>query len=252
MTTACRWTSSSWAWRSAARRAPIRSTRWATPPSTTRSPASRWWSFPPPAATASLIVRQTFLDRAHETLAELEIERVDAAAAAAPLTPEALDQGLAAAGAYVAGCSRLFADWAEMFAKRPNQLPLFDPAVASAAHGDPHIRYYHGYWELEPDEALVVEVTPPVCDYWNFQLNNHWMESLDYRYQRIALNKHEARTRPDGSVRIVVAHRNPGTENWLETAGHRRGTMCLRWVRAESHPDPAARVVKLGDLASSS
>ena len=198
--------------------------------------------------TSSLIVRQTFLDRKNERIADLHIERVGADGPPAPLTPEFLDRGLAAASAYVVGCASLFADWAEGFAKRKNELPKFDPAVASAAHGDPHICYFHGYWELGPDEALVVEVAPPDCEYWNFQLNNHWMESLDYRYHTIAVNQHEARLRDDGSLRIVIAHQDPGVENWLETAGHRRGTMCLRWIRANSHPEPTTRVVKVSDL----
>ena len=76
------------------------------------------------------------------------------------------------------------------------------------------------------------------------------MESLDYRYHTIALNHAQVRARPDGSVRLVVSHRDPGLPNWIETAGHRRGTMCLRWVGAERHPEPTTRVVKLGDLAS--
>ena len=61
---------------------------------------------------------------------------------------------------------------------------------------------------------------------------------------RIALNHAEVTPEPDGSVRLVLAHRDPGHPNWLETAGHRRGTMCLRWVGAKVHPDPATRVVK--------
>ena len=198
--------------------------------------------------TSLLIVRQTFQDRARERVAELAIERIGARGAPAPLTPELLDRGLQAAAAYVQGTAALFADWAEGFAKRPNELPRFDPAVAAAAHGDPNIVYYHGYWQLEPDEALVVEVTPPRCAYWNFQLNNHWMESLDYRYHRIAVNHCDAVAEPDGAVRIVVAAEDPGLPNWLDTAGHRRGTMCLRWVGAEHHPDPTTRVVPLGAL----
>ena len=95
----------------------------------------------------------------------------------------------------------------------------------------------------------MIDVTPPACEYWNFQLNNHWMESLDYRYHTIALNHFGAKTRPDGSVRLVVAARHPGVDNWLDTAGHRRGTMCLRWVGAATHPDPVVRVVKLVDVA---
>jgi hypothetical protein len=198
--------------------------------------------------TSSLIVRQTFEDRSSETIADLEIERLGAEGPPAPLTPAFLDKGLAAASAYVLGTASLFADWAESFATAVNQLPKFDPKVARAAHGDPNICYFHGYWELGPDEALVIEVTPPRCDYWNFQLNNHWMESLDYRYHTIAVNHHGARYREDGSVHIVVAHRDPGLDNWIDTAGHRRGTMCLRWVGADTHPQPSTRVIAIDDL----
>jgi hypothetical protein len=198
--------------------------------------------------TSSLIVRQTYQDRSSEQVAQLTIERIGADGPPAPLTPEHLDTGLAAAAAYVRGTSALFCDWSEGFRARTNELPPFDPAVARAAHGDPNIFYYHGYWELEEGEALIIEVTPPACDYWNFQLNNHWMESLDYRYHRIDLNHHGAAYEPDGSVRLVVAHRDPGLPNWLDTAGHARGTMCLRWIGADDHPSPSTRVVPIEEL----
>ena len=214
-----------------------------------REHAGNWLPMQPDSSL--LIVRQTYRDRAVEKIAELGIERIGAEGAPPPVSAAQIDTGLAAAARYVAGTSTLFADWAERFAERPNELPRFDPAVAAAAHGDPNIVYYHGYWELGPDEALLIEVTPPACEYWNFQLNNHWMESLDYRYHRIALNHHEARTGDDGSVRLVVAHRDPGLANWLDTAGHRRGTMCLRWVGAAEHPDPSARVVPFRELERS-
>ncbi len=199
--------------------------------------------------TTSLIVRQTYRDRSREKPAQLQIEHLGAEGPPEPVTAEFIDRGLAKAAAYVNGTATLFADWAEDFAKRVNELPRFDPSRASAAHGDPHIAYYHGYWELGPGEALLIEVTPPACAYWNFQLNNHWMESLDYRYHTIALNGHGARLEKDGSVRIAIAHADPGIKNWIETAGHRRGTMCLRWVGAEEHPQPTTRVVSAGDLS---
>ena len=211
-------------------------------------PRGNWLRMEPD--TASLIVRQTFQDRKQETIADLHIERLGADGPPRPITPEFIDRGLAAASAYVAGTAKLFADWAEGFAKQGvNQLHKLDPAIAGAAHGDPNICYFHGYWELAPDEALVIEVTPPPCEYWNFQLNNHWMESLDYRYHTIALNHHDATYGKDGSVRLVVAHENPGVGNWIDTAGHRRGTMCWRWIRAEQHPQPLARVVKFAELS---
>ncbi len=212
-----------------------------------RPPAGTHWLAMEPD-TSSLIVRQTFQDRENERIADLRLERIGATGTPEPLHPAVLDRGLQAAAAYVHGTASLFADWAEGFAKRVNELPRFDPAVAAAAHGDPNIVYYHGYWELAPGQALLIEVTPPRCEYWNFQLGNHWMESLDYRYHRIALNHHGAVVSPDGSVRLVIAAEDPGVANWLDTAGHRRGTMCLRWVGAETHPDPGTRVVDLSAL----
>jgi len=38
---------------------------------------------------------------------------------------------------------------------------MLDPAEATEKGGVPYIVYYHGYWELAEDEALVIDVTPP-------------------------------------------------------------------------------------------
>ena len=199
--------------------------------------------------TDSMIIRQTYQDREREAPAELTIERVGGDGRPEPLTPEALDEGLQKAGGLVVSCAALFSNWAHGFEAHVNELPKFDDAVSMGAGGDPNICYYHSYWRLGPEEALVIEATPPACHSWNFQLDNHWMESLDYRFHRIHVNKHTARYREDGSVRIVVAHRDPGVENWIDTAGHSQGTMCFRWIRAEEHPQPRCRVVKLSELS---
>jgi hypothetical protein len=198
--------------------------------------------------SSMLIVRQTFLDRANELPADLRIERLDAPGVSAPLTPARVSDALRDVGLFVRGTAAMFADWAEGFAKRPNQLLPLDPEIQQAAHGDPNIFFYMGYWQLTPDQALVVEAMPPPCEYWNFQVNNHWMESLDYRFHKIHINKHTCANRSDGSFRLVLAHEDPGVENWLTTDRHARGTMGLRWVKASSHPQPTTRVVKLADL----
>lgn len=200
--------------------------------------------------SGNLIVRQTFLDRETETPAELTIECIGGNAQPENITPKQLNDGLNSASTLVAGASLLFAKWARDFQKHSNQLPMFDPAVSNAAGGDPNIIYYHSHWALADDEALVIEVMPPECDMWNFQLNNYWMESLDYRYFRIHTNKHLASYEADGSIRIIVAHRDPGLANWINTVGHESGTMCFRWIKAKAHPQPQTRVVKLSELLS--
>jgi hypothetical protein len=213
----------------------------------TRPQPGNWLPMTP--ETGLLIVRQTFLDRSSEKLADLRIERTDGPHQPVPLTAADVDAGLRNAGTLVAGASLLFAKWARDFQKHSNALPRFDQAVSNQAGGDPNIAYYHSHWQLASDEALVIDVMPPACRHWNFQLNNYWMESLDYRFFTIHLNKHTARAAPDGSLRIVVAHRDPGVPNWIDTVGHACGTMCFRWVAAESQPVPQTRVVKHAEVS---
>lgn len=210
--------------------------------------AANW--LPLDAGSSMLSVRQTFADREHEQIAKLTIERMGGDAMPSPVTAQAIDQGLDIAGTFVAGAAMLFAKWAKDFQQHVNQLPRFSQAVSDNAGGDPNIAYYHSYWRLAPDEALVIDAMPPECDTWNFQLDNHWMESLDYRYFSIHVNRHTAQYRTDGSVRVVVAHTDPGVPNWIHTTGHDCGCMSWRWIRANSHPQPATRVVKLADVAA--
>lgn len=204
--------------------------------------------------SGNLIVRQTFLDREQESPAELTITRIALPGENEPdhiagrITPHQIDQGLKSTSMLVAGASLLFAKWAQEFQQHSNQLPQFDIERSNAAGGDPNIVYYHSHWALAPDEALVIEVMPPECEHWNFQLNNYWMESLDYQHHQIHTNKHLAHYEHDGSVRVIVAHDDPGLPNWINTTGHESGTMCWRWIRAQSHPRPKTRVVKLGGI----
>jgi hypothetical protein len=216
--------------------------------------------------TTLFMVRQTFGDRDRETEAEVHIQRIDSQAvrqapgtgrgrgnrngdAPLPLTPERLDRALTQVAAFVAGTSTVFTRWAIGFKKHPNELPEFDERTSTNAGGDPSITYYHSYWRLLPGEALVIETPIPECDMWNFQVNNFWMESLDYRYNRIHINQDTAQLNPDGSVTIVVAAEDPGHPNWLTTTGHRSGTMCFRWIRAaDAPPQPQTRIASVAEL----
>jgi len=203
--------------------------------------------------TSLLMVRQTYLDRDNEIPIEAKIENLNGKILPDPLTPEQIDQGLETAALFVAGAPFLFAKWAKGFQKHTNTLPVFDPEVSNAAGGDANIIYHHSHWKLEPDEALVIEVIPPACDTWNFQLNNYWMESLDYRYFPISINKHSAKTGKDGSVKVIISHRDPGKPNWLNTCDHTEGTMCWRWYRLADGlvpVEPACEVVKLSEIMS--
>ena len=198
--------------------------------------------------TTLVMARQTFLNKAKEIPAEIKIENLDGRKFPDNITPAMMDEGLKTASLFVAGASLLFARWAKGFQSHTNRLPLFDPSISNAAGGDAGIIYYHSHWKLADDESLIIEVKPPDCDSWNFQLNNYWMESLDYRYFKISINKATAEYEPDGSVKVIVAHQDPGLPNWINTCGHHQGTMCWRWYRlrpGEKATEPECKVIKL-------
>lgn len=201
--------------------------------------------------TSIVFVRQTFMNRFTEMPAELKIENLDGRTSPEPLTPQAINEGLKMASLFVAGAPLLFVRWAKGFQKHPNKLPPFDSEISNAAGGDADIIYYHSYWKLSEDEALLIKVKPPDCENWNFQLNNYWMESLDYRYFNICINKAMAKYNDDGSVQIIVSHTDPGLPNRIDTCNHHEGTMCWRWYRIDkgSAPaEPSCEVVNINDL----
>jgi hypothetical protein len=202
--------------------------------------------------TSQVLLRQTFLHKESEKPVQVSIECLDSDGPPEPLDPASVPGLLMGSAMYAIGCAAWFADWV---AGMRDLAPANSFHLPSAEHhrlvgGDPNIRLWLGTWELADDEALVIELKPPKCHYWNFQLGNIWAESLDYEFRRVHINSGQARTREDGSVELVVAHRDPGHPNWLDTAGHDHGTMGVRWVRADSHPEPRCRVVPLSEIES--
>ncbi|MCB2067381.1 MAG: DUF1214 domain-containing protein [Erythrobacter sp.] len=193
-----------------------------------------------------LIVRQTFEDKASQQPAEVRIERISQGPAVpALLTPETIRAQLLGAAAWARGTANTFATWSEWFKPTPNQIYLGDQAVFQRAGGDPKIWYGHAYFDLQPGEAWVLEVMPPKCRMWNFQLDNYWMESLDHVHQQVWVNSHQAKYEDDGRIVVVCADEDPGFGNWVDLAGHRRGTALWRWFEAEDFPVPQCRVVRL-------
>jgi len=204
--------------------------------------AGNWLRMDP--ETRSVGVRQTYLDRRRETPADLRIEAVGETGAPAPLSLDKIKAQLTAASGFSNYCARLFTDWTEGYLAHPNQLPPADQEACLRAGGDPNIHFYRSFWRLGPEEALVVRIPRiPECDTWNLQVDNYWQESMDYRHHRSHLNKGTARYDADGGMTAVIAHRDTGHPNWLDTAGHAFGHFAMRWIRAAEHVDPSTAVM---------
>ncbi len=188
-----------------------------------------------------MITRDYHVDPVHGAPTVYDIEAVPAQAPPAPLS----DAEVAARLRAVTNFLR------ELLAITP----LPDPAapntiadvwaVPDATYGwaakDAH--YAMGSFDLADGERLVISGRSPECAYWGVMLWNPFMQTFDYRYQRIGINGEQATYEPDGSWKLVIAEKDPAHPNWLATAGHRKGVIFFRWFLAEDvPPTPIANV----------
>jgi hypothetical protein len=198
----------------------------------------------------TLTVRHFFYDWDTEVPSALRIERIGAPAAQKHDhqidRAAAVSRQLAALGDFVHDNLKFFLDFG---AAPPANgfLPAVDrTSIGGAAENRPVI----GRYELEANQALILEVEPPKGLYWSYSLGNPWWETIHYGRHQSSLNAHQAHVDDDGVVRVVLCARDPGIANWLDTAGHSNGAMILRCVRTDTAPTPAARLVEIQDLAS--
>jgi len=109
--------------------------------------------------------------------------------------------------------------------------------------------YLEGLFEIEEDEALIIETElPERVRYWSFLVTNDLFATIDWTHRQSSLNGHQARIDADGRFRAVVAVRDPGVPNWLDTGGYLHGAIQGRWNRASSAPRPSLTRVALEDV----
>jgi hypothetical protein len=195
----------------------------------------------------TLTVRHFFYDWDAEVASSLHIERLGDAVDSNGDTLDpaaAVSRQLVALGDFVHDNLAFFLQFGA--AAPPNGfLPPIDRTdIGAAAENRPVI----GRWELQPDEALIVEVEPPEGIYWSFSIGNPWWETIHYGRHQSSLNAHQAAVDSDGVVRVVLCERDPGVANWLDTAGHSNGPIILRCVRTKTAPTPSTRVVPLDQV----
>jgi hypothetical protein len=197
----------------------------------------------------TLIVRHFFYDWDNEVPSSLQLERVGDEVEPADRSVEldvAVSRQLHALGEFVHDNLKFFLDFNAGPPVNGFMPPIDRTAMGAAAENRPVI----GRWELEPDEALILEVEPPEGVYWSYSLGNQWWETIHYGRRQSSLNGHQANVDADGVVRVVICSRDPGIANWLDTAGHSNGAMILRCVRTETAPVPRSRLVKFDDVAA--
>jgi hypothetical protein len=222
--------------------------------SASREPGN--WLQNAPDAT-KLFVRQIFSDWKNETPGEVHIDRVGHAGDLKPrLGPDEMVARLDRAA--VSLKEKIVPVWPNFVLNNyVTKMPAntLTPPHAVAAMGGLNGRWMsEGHFDLADDEALVVTTWKMNGDYQGFQLTDLWWSSLEYGNRQSSLTADQAWRSPDGAYRFVIAARDPGVQNWLDTTGLRQGTMLLRFdgVTGDFPKSqyPQTVKVKLADLKS--
>jgi hypothetical protein len=213
--------------------------------------------------------RQIFNDWEREDAIHFEMAPLDAEADVfSPYSAEQAAAELRHAGDVVRGQMHFWnAFWTVLmgtYGPRPGTLPgigfprnafnQMNAASGATGGGMSTNLYAGGIAQLADDEALIVENrirTEP--QYVGFQLANLWGESIEYANCVGSRNGWQSRVDDDGAIRLVIAHRDPGVQNWLDATGHREVFMSPRWAYSKTPPPdqwPAisAKKLKLADV----
>jgi len=133
---------------------------------------------------------------------------------------------------------------------QPNQFPRpikpgdFALAAADAA-------YSMAPYVLGPDQALIIRGRWPECRCANISLWNRHMQTYDYLTRPVSLNRRQTRLEPNGDFRMVIAHRDPGVANWLDTEGRPFGLVFWRFMLPQGEiRTPEAEVVAFETVAA--
>lgn len=107
--------------------------------------------------------------------------------------------------------------------------------------------------DLAEDEAYVVTVGMGGAPFRDIVVHDWWFRTIDYWKRQTSFCVGQAAPNEDGTATYVIAERDPGVHNWLDTAGFRHTLVVHRWQgmkrdAARAAPSVEGRVVKLAEL----
>jgi hypothetical protein len=210
---------------------------------------------PLPPKSDYLLVRQLSYDWINEVDARLAVERLDRPAAKPRQTAAQIDTAL-----------KFIPEWTERWVKMgigpkegvklwgdawgtKDKIVLIDFTKDQGGRA-PQL-YIAGQFDLKPDEALVYEMAPGKCRYWNLHLGSEMLNTLDFMNRQVSLNGFMAKPDSDGKIRIVISAKDPGIPNWLDNMGYKAGYIWGRLDTCENNATPTITKIAVADVRKS-
>lgn len=120
------------------------------------------------------------------------------------------------------------------------------PPMSSAAFGGMATQAgTKGNLDLGDGDALIVRSNEAGAQFRNVTLTDAFHMSIEYWKRTSSFNMRQMAPDEDGNFTFVIAHRDPGVHNWLDTGGLRRCIFGQRWQgfrRGEKNEDPRMTV----------
>lgn len=195
-----------------------------------------------------LFIRESLSDWATECSYALTIERLDTVSA-----PRVSVEEMAERAAFrLVEEVPLYYWFQRLFAGLPAN-SMRAPASSSRLGGLVTQAGSQGHILIAEDEAALVRVRPAGARYVAMELGDWWFRSIDAGKRQSSLTGAQAQPDADGWITAIVARKDPGVANWLDTGGFGRVLFFTRWQGLPREPvdgGPATdvRVVKLSEL----
>ncbi len=207
-----------------------------------------------PADTGTVLVREVCGNWFTEEDARIAIDRLDTPVRKPRLTKEDIADKLGKLGTYLARFQDQFMTYEQSLRDMDlwNKIAIRirkETGGAGTGGGLGGQTIYHGLFDLEDGECLLVETDlPEKVFYYNIQISENLHRSIDHFNTQTSLNNFQAHIDSDGRFRAVISNEDPGVPNWLDASGYKTGGIMGRWTRCSSAPLPVAKKIKLADL----
>lgn len=208
--------------------------------------------------TRKLFIRNGFDDWS-EVPAQIRIERIGMDEPRPMPDPAEMIEAMDWAGDFITTMMRDNPDWAYEFSEdmcpdQPNVFPTSRRDSGNPVYNVEKDRLrgrsiYAMCWNLAPDEAMIIEWDRNDL-FWMITNMGTAMISMDYLYRHVSYTPARSTVDSDGKMRMVMAHRDPGFHNWIETCGFEQGILVNRNQATDQITEFSTRVVKHDELAA--